>query len=430
MAAHLSNIKVAVIGGGLAGLTSASELSSHGINVTVFEAAPQIGGRARRVYWKGLALDNGQHILLGAYHQTLKLMKKIGLNEKASLLRQPLNLNILNALHLQSFKFLPAPFNLLIALLLCKGLSFSERYAAMRFFVALKRMNFKIEKDIPLNQLLKDFNQSESLIKYLWEPLCLAALNTPISSASAQIYLNILRDSFNQKKNDSDLLLPKIDLSGLLAEPLANFVQSHHGEIKLNSEVKGIEKSNDTFLVNGLNFSHIILAVSPSRVAQIIAPLGKIAAIEQVNKFSYEPIYTIYLQYPSDVKLPQVMTGLMQTMSQWVFDRGQLNGQKGLIAVIISAKGKHQKLSQEALAHQVINELHYAFPELPTPEWHKVIAEKRATFSCVAHLERPQQKTSIQNFYLAGDYTEGDYPATIEGAIQSGLSAAQLILQS
>jgi squalene-associated FAD-dependent desaturase len=291
-------------------------------------------------------------------------------------------------------------------------------------------MNFKIEKDIPLNQLLKDFKQSESLIKYLWEPLCLAALNTPINCASAQIYLNILRDSFNQKKNDSDLLLPKIDLSGLLAEPLANFVQSHHGEIKLNSEVKGIEKSNDTFLVNGLNFSHIILAVSPSRVAQIIAPLGKIAATELVNKFSYEPIYTIYLQYPSDVKLPQVMTGLMHTMSQWVFDRGQLNGQKGLIAVIISAKGEHQKLSQDALALQVINELHSAFPQLPSPEWHKVIAEKRATFSCVAHLERPQQKTSIQNFYLAGDYTEGNYPATMEGAIQSGLSAAQLILQS
>jgi predicted NAD/FAD-dependent oxidoreductase len=149
-----------------------------------------------------------------------------------------------------------------------------------------------------------------------------------------------------------------------------------------------------------------------------------------VTKFTYEPIYTVYLQYPHDVKLPQVMIGLTQTMSQWVFDRGQLNGQKGLLAVIISAKGEHQKLTHEALANQVIAELKTAFPNLPSPKWHKVIAEKRATFACTTNLKRPQQKTTIQNLYLAGDYTEGNYPATIEGAIQSGLSAAQLILQS
>jgi predicted NAD/FAD-dependent oxidoreductase len=182
--------------------------------------------------------------------------------------------------------------------------------------------------------------------------------------------------------------------------------------------------------VNGSNFTHVILAVAPFRLAEITEPLGEIVATDLVTKFTYEPIYTLYLQYPHDVKLPQVMIGLTQTMSQWVFDRGQLNCQKGLLAVIISAKGEHQKLTHEALANQVIVELKTAFPNLPSPKWHKVIAEKRATFACTANLKRPQQKTTIQNLYLAGDYTEGNYPATIEGAVQSGLSAAQLILQS
>jgi squalene-associated FAD-dependent desaturase len=430
MELNSSNIKVAIIGGGLAGLAAASELSSRGINVTVFETAPQLGGRARSVHWKGLILDNGQHILLGAYHQTLQLMKKIGLNAEESLLRQSLNLNMHHAIHLKSYKSLPAPFNLLMGLLTCKGLNWSERYSAIRFLIQLKRINFKLDQDIPLNELLKRFEQPNNLIRYLWEPLCLAALNTPINAASSQIYLNVLKDSFNQKKTDSDLLLPRNDLSGLLAEPLANFIRAHQGKIKLNSNVKQLKKVNYDFSVNGSNFTHVILAVAPFRLAEMTEPLGEIVATDLVSKFTYEPIYTVYLQYPHDVKMPQVMIGLTQTMSQWVFDRGQLNGQKGLLAVIISAKGEHQKLTHEALANQVIAELKTAFPNLPSPKWHKVIAEKRATFACTANLKRPQQKTTIQNLYLAGDYTEGNYPATIEGAIQSGLSAAQLILQS
>ncbi len=430
MELNSSNIKVAIIGGGLAGLAAASELSSHGINVTVFETAPQLGGRARSVHWKGLILDNGQHILLGAYHQTLRLMKKIGLNAEEYLLRQSLNLNMRNAIHLKSCKSLPAPFNLLMGLLTCKGLNWSERSSAIRFLIQLKRINFKLDQDIPLNELLRRFEQPNNLIRHLWEPLCLAALNTPINAASSQIYLNVLKDSFNQKKTDSDLLLPRNDLSSLLAEPLADFIRAHQGEIKLNSHVKQLEKINHDFSVNGSNFTHVILAVAPFRLAEITESLGKIVATDLVTKFTYEPIYTVYLQYPHDVKLPQVMIGLTQTMSQWVFDRGQLNGQKGLLAVIISAKGEHQKLTHEALANQVIAELKTAFPNLPSPKWHKVIAEKRATFACTANLKRPQQKTTIQNLYLAGDYTEGNYPATIEGAVQSGLSAAQLILQS
>ena len=430
MELNSSNIKVAIIGGGLAGLAAASELSSHGIKATVFETAPQLGGRARSVHWKGLILDNGQHILLGAYHQTLQLMKKIGLNAEESLLRQSLNLNMHHAINLKSYKSLPAPFNLLMGLLSCKGLNWSERYSAIRFLIQLKQINFKLDEDIPLNELLKRFEQPNNLIRYLWEPLCLAALNTPITSASSQIYLNVLKDSFNQKKTDSDLLLPRNDLSSLLAEPLADFIRAHQGEIKLNSHVKQLEKINHDFSVNGSNFTHVILALAPFRLAEMTEPLGEIVATDLVTKFTYEPIYTVYLQYPHDVKLPQVMIGLTQTMSQWVFDRGQLNGQKGLLAVIISAKGEHQKLTHEALANQVIAELKTAFPNLPSPKWHKVIAEKRATFACTSNLKRPQQKTTIQNLYLAGDYTEGNYPATIEGAVQSGLSAAQLILQS
>lgn len=423
--------KVAVIGGGLAGLSAASQLAKQGAHVTLFEAAPQIGGRARALNWKGQRLDNGQHILLGAYHETLKLMASIGVDVDSALLRLPLALNMHSAFSLKT-KNLPAPFHLFFGLLTAQGLNWHERFAAIRFFVWLKAERFKLAKDEPLLSLLIRKHQPKRLIKCLWEPLCLAALNTPIATASAQTYLNVLRDSFNKKKSDSDLLLSKLDLSELLAEPLAKHIKSHSGKIELNTAIENLHQSDYGFSITTVNkemleFSHVVVATSPHHVQAFTQQLS---IARDTADFTYQPIYTIYIQYPSHIKLPNPMIGFTQGIAQWVFDRGQICGQDGLFAVIISAEGSHQKLSQQSLAKTIVEELANAFPGLPTPEWSKVIAEKRATFACIANLKRPKQETETRNLYLAGDYTEGDYPATIEGAIRSGLYAAQLVLQS
>ncbi|MEY3743292.1 MAG: hypothetical protein RLZZ541_347, partial [Pseudomonadota bacterium] len=141
-------------------------------------------------------------------------------------------------------------------------------------------------------------------------------------------------------------------------------------------------------------------------------------------------IYTVYLQYPVTTQLPDVMAGLSNTLGQWVFDKGQLCKQNGLIAVVISGSGRHQALTHEQLALQIAEELQQVFPDMPKSLWCKVIAEKRATFSCTPNLARPNNKTLQQNLYLAGDYTYAYYPATIEGAIRSGINCANLIADS
>lgn len=432
---------VAIIGGGCAGLSAAATLAERGYAVTLYEAGSQLGGRARTVVVEtnGLLhlLDNGQHILLGAYTETLALLKKAGVNHRKAFMRLPLQINMQSssaksAFALQSFRSLPAPLNLLFGLLFCKGLSFKERMSALRFMQRLKESQYQIVRDLPLKHFLTGQQQSKKLIEYLWGPLCIAALNTPIEKASTRIFLNVLRDTFSGNKKNSDFLLPRQDLSQIVSEPLSRYIQANHGTIKLNQRVRRIEADGDGFSVETRQeksyFSHVIIAVSPTHVEKLVAALPKLnQAVEQLQTYQYQPIYTVYLQYTPETSLPQAICGLCGTIGQWAFDRGRLCGQKNMISVVVSAEGKHQQLTQDELALKVAKELNKAFPSLTKPLWHKVIAEKRATFSCEPNLPRPTNRTSQPNLFLAGDYTYADYPGTIEGAVRSGIYCANLI---
>jgi hydroxysqualene dehydroxylase len=430
--------RVAIIGGGMAGLAAAWMLASRGMPVMLFESSANLGGRARRVEYKETLLDNGQHILLGAYAETLKLLTLSGVNEHEAFMRIPLQLSMQDLANkstfsLQSCSKLPAPLHILFGLLTAKGLSVSNRLSAIKLMAWMKLNRFKLQSDMPLASFLQANNQPAIVIKNLWEPLCLAALNTPLTSASTQIFLNVLRDSFNHQKSDSDMLLPRVDLSALLCEPLAAYIAGHGGEIKTGETIKNILQNNAGFTVlsNNTNydFSHVIIACAPHQLGNFGEDL--IPVSQQVEQFHYQPITTVYLQYERNIKLPQTMIGLVGSLSQWVFDKGQIGAQHGLMAVVISAHVPFE-LSQDELAEKVIAELKQAFTQLQNPLWTKVITEKRATFSCDANLKRPTTATNIKNLYLAGDYVANEafssYPATIEGAVRSGLQAAVNVL--
>jgi squalene-associated FAD-dependent desaturase len=373
--------------------------------------------------------------MLGAYTETLKLLEKIGVNEQDAFLRMPLNLDVRldnrSAFKLATPSYLPAPFNQLVGFLLCEGLSFSERMHVIKFMLKLKKSKFQIEKDVPLAGFLQENMQSDQVINLLWEPLCLAALNTPIKIASSKVFLNVLRDTF-KSKNSSDFLLPKRDLSQLFAQPISHYLKQKHATLLLNKRVKSITPNANGYTVSTkeaqFEASHVIVAMSPVRLRNVLADLPKLKYIAaQTKSYEYQPIYTIYLQYPRETILSAPMLGLTGTLAQWVFDRGILCNQHGLMAVIISAEGAHQLLTQHELALRVAQELRDAFPQLAKPLWHKVIAEKRATFSCTVNLPRPAHVTPYPNLFIAGDYTYADYPATIEGAVRSGINAANYI---
>jgi squalene-associated FAD-dependent desaturase len=436
-------MNIAIIGGGYAGMTAAVELSARGIPVTVFESAKQLGGRARGVVYNDTQLDNGQHLLLGCYRETLRLIKLVGGNIEQDFLRLPLQLDLHKQFSLKAPN-LPAPLHLLVALLNAQGLTWRERFKAARFMLTLRNAKFSLQllprpsgegwgegaQDITVAALLERHKQDANLSLKLWEPLCIAALNTPIHKASAQVLLNVLRDALNQQRADSDMLLPRIDFTTLFPQRAAAFIEQRGGKVLLSHGVEKIELRDDGMAVTTVSetyiFSHVICATSPSVAAKLLSDIAphsaaKIAALEQ------QPIYTVYLQYPAHVGLPCPMLGLHQRTSQWLFDKGQIANQHGLIASVISAEGLHQNLSQDELAQKVIAELREEFGISDAPHWFKVIAEKRATFCCSPNLQRPAQQNAVTRLLLAGDYTDGDYPATLEGAVMSGIKCAKLI---
>jgi squalene-associated FAD-dependent desaturase len=422
--ANVAPPKVAVIGGGYAGMAAAVTLAERGRACHVFEAGKVLGGRARRVTYREFALDSGQHILLGAYRELLQLMHQVGAPENG-LARYPLTLKIHPGFDLRAPR-LPAPLHLAFALLTARGLSWKDRAAAIGFAHAVKNPSFRLAAGTTVAQLLADHAQTEIVTRCLWEPLCIAALNTPIDRAAAQVFVNVVRDALFRRRADSDLLLPRVDLSALFPEPAARWLTARGSRVDTAHRIASVAPSATKFLLADQHgavrkFDAVICAVAPHQLEALSLPFPVPAPIAR-----YEPIFTVYLRYPTRVALSFPMLGRTGAGAQWVFDREALCGAPGLISAVISASGAHEVMGHEQIAQAVHAQIEEMTGPLPAPLWHKVIAEKFATFACEPGMRRPEAQLPLRGIFLAGDYVEGDYPATLEGAARSGIRAAHL----
>jgi squalene-associated FAD-dependent desaturase len=300
------------------------------------------------------------------------------------------------------------------------------------------------------------------MVQLMWSPLCLAALNTPIERASANVFLKVLHDSLGARRAASDMLLPRVDLSALFPDSAAAYISGRGGAVHTGAQVTRIDARPDgrwrieigapgqdqaqakdrQHPADG--YDGVVLATTSSQAATL---LGKIDARSpadpesmtqlnaQLNALDAEAITTCYLQYDAAVRLDHPFFALIDAPSQehwgqFVFDRGHLDGSaNGLLAVVVSASAACASLDQSELAQAIAHQLAQAFarPELAQPSWVRVISEKRATFACTPGLVRPLNATGWPGLVLAGDYTAGDYPATIEAAMRSGVLAASAL---
>lgn len=415
--------RIAIVGAGWAGLAAAVELAPSA-SVTVFEAGREPGGRARRVRDGRLVLDNGQHILLGAYHETLRLMTAVGADPGRLLRRLPLCWHQDDGLSLICPR-LPAPLHLAAGLLMARGLGWRDKLSLARALATLARAHWQVGGEPTVADWLAAQRQPGPLIETFWQPMVLSALNTPIGRASMRTLALVLRDSLGGARADSDMLLPRADLSALFPEPAWQWLAGHGAQLRAGCRVTAVRDHGDGVRVDDECFDAAVVACAPYHAAPLLdnAPLTA-----TVKHLEFWPIYTVYLAFDRAPRLPRPMIGLRRGCAHWLFDRDALTGETGLVAAVISAPPRDLPPA-DALIATVADEVRRLAPHLPPPRWGRVLAERRATFGAVPGLPRPGVRVGVQSVYLAGDWVDGDYPATLEGAVRSGVTAARTLMR-
>lgn len=454
-------MRVGIVGAGWAGMAAAVTAAEAGADVTVFEASRVLGGRARALTvplpdGHSLTLDNGQHILIGAYRQTLALMQTVGVDPATALLRLPLGLPHPDGSGLVTPRWAahwPPPLDALAAITTARGWTWGDRLALLRAALRWRWQGFAC----PPGQTVADLcaGLPERVVKELIDPLCVSALNTPGDQASAQIFLNVMRDAlFGQGHpgmGPAHLLLPRTDLSSLMPQAAARWLRvqhAGHSRVRLGARVGALQCRPGGWLVLGVQdgqvfeapFDHLVWATAAGPAAQVMNQAAALArethddeTATQLGQWArvaaalpYTAITTVYALAPGQ-QLPAPMLALRSSAeapAQFAFDRGQLQpddpAAHGVMAFVVSASEGARETVQAAVLNQAAAQL-----GLRSLRPLKTVVEKRATFACTPGLQRPAAAIA-PGLWAAGDYVDGPYPATLEGAVRSGMAAADL----
>ena len=444
-------MEVAIIGGGWAGMAASVQLSLDGHQPTVFEAGRQLGGRARNLELPGGTIaDNGQHILIGAYAECLRLMRIVGATPEQALLRKPLTMRYADGNGL-SFPDLPAPLDALIGIASANGWSLRERAALLGRALRWRVQGFRCAEAATVADISSGL--PKRLLDEFIEPLCVSALNLPASQASGSIFLRVLHDALFAGTGGSHFLLPRYELGDLFPNPAAQWLQDRGHAVHAASRIQELIPHGRQWLLRTSNaalrpaleqsrFDAVLLACSPqeaARLALLAAEDQRLPARDAVayqhwaqtaQALEHTAIATVYARTSHRLAAGLPWLALQpgeQAPAQFVFDRGHLQhsdgAQQGLMAFVVS----DCRTDRQALEQQVLEQ---AQQQLGWQDIQAVltVVEKRATFACRPGVKRPGLELG-HGLWACGDYVNGPYPATLEGAVRCALEAAEQLVR-
>ena len=433
-----------MVGAGWAGLAAAIGLVHAGRQVMLLDAAPQAGGRARSLNLQAngttLALDNGQHLLIGGYSATLALLRRIDLQPYTVLRRFALQLHSVRGLHVDAGRW-PGRAGLAWGLLRARGLSAGQRLAAACLLATLPSDTDRHwPRGLTVSQWLKDRGQPEALIERLWRPVCVGALNTALHEACARTFARVLRDTFRAAPDAFDMLLARGCLGAVLPDPALAWLRARGAAVHLRRPVRALERTTDQGWTlqtdQGPVAAHqVVLALPPRAALRLIDPLVPVGSLPAPSDFQEEPIATVWLAWHDSLSLPDTLLlhDDMQAAApgQWLFNRPDATGSawQTVAGVVVSAAG-HALPDPQTLADQVNAQVSTQLAVPPAP-FARTIVERQATQRCTPNrprIDRAPLRRLCPGLELAGDWMWPDYPSTIESAVRSGNAAAQALL--
>ena len=436
---------VVVIGGGFAGLAAATALAEAGVRVTLLEKRPRLGGRASsfRDAVTGDTVDNGQHLFMGCYTETLAFLRRIRTADRIAF--QPdLTVEFLEPGRapdrLRCWP-LPAPWHLAGGLAGLRGLSWREKWAARRVARAAREAPAASLNGTSVSEWLRDLGQSERVRQRFWDVVAVAALNDDPARASAALFAQVLSQGFFASRAGSRLGVSRVGLSDLYTDAAAQFVAARGGAVRTGVGVSrlliGDGRVEGLFLSDGqtLTADAYISALPWQALRQALPAewVARDAWFGRLAQLRASPIISINLWFDRSVTSVE-FAALLTTQIQWLFNKQRLFAASGtpagyLSLVISGAHGLIERSSEE-LTTMAVEEFRRLVPSARSARLRHahVIKERHATLSAAVEVtpHRLPQETPLPNFFLAGDWTASALPATIESAVASGHRCAAL----
>lgn len=451
------SLRIAIVGAGWAGCSAAVHATQQGAQVSIFESNGIPGGRARSLTSPHFANtqntpniaipENGQHILIGAYSETIRLMRSIGVAIDDVLERLPLDLRTPNQHGLCMPQHIQNPqLAVLYAVCTAKGWAIKEKLQFLQLAAQWTLQKFSCNSNLSVAELCQKL--SPRIQQSLIEPLCLSAFNTPPEHTSGTVFLRVLHDALLLQRGGSDVLLARKPLGNVLPEPAVLWLQQQQAQVHMGQRVQRIVPlADNTWHIYASNtpepqkFGAVILACASWEAAKLVqgyvdadhnaTQADAVHWVDTARALQYNPIATVYAWCNAHdcAHLPpmQALHAPSNTHMQFVFHHPQYTrtNANGTAQVLLAFVCSYCQTDRKALEHnayeQAQNQLNITHIEIM-----QTLIERRATFVCSPALQRPSMHIA-PNLLACGDYIAGDYPSTLEGAVRSGLTAAQAV---
>ena len=424
----------AVVGGGLAGIAAALALADQGRRVILLEQTRRLGGRASSFVdpTTGEELDNCQHVVMGCCTNYRALIDRLGMRDAFAWSRDQWWVSAGGRTDRIAPGVLPAPAHHAGSFLRASFLTTGDKLGIARAMARLARVDPVAWRDRSFAGFLADTRQTERAVSRFWRPVVVSACNAEPEDAAADLAMKVFREGLLAGAEAGSIGVPRVPLARLY-ERVPALLEERGSGVRFGAFATRITPDAPTATVElrdaePVRAGRVILALPFERVASVVDPAFRDPRVDTLAGLAHSPILGVHLRLDRPV-LPTPHAVLVDRPTQWLFRK---DGSGRSVHAVVSAADEWTALADADITARVLDDLRACYPDAGpfAAEWSRPVRSKRATFLARpgVHAHRPPVALADAPLLLAGDYTDTGWPATMEGAVRSGVAAAAAVL--